>query len=189
MEGTVGCRVGRCRAAGREHPGGGGLAAPQVEQRRQPGESGEGEGDGCLAAGTVLASAGNGACNNPKVVTVAAPGIFVIQTGTGQTNGNNANLDSCVGGTSARDVIFQVNLPTGVASVHATVDAAGHTPVVKIHSGAGCGNTASQCAAAAGACASATAVAGTDFNGTSIFISVSELTATATDYALRLDVQ
>ena len=154
------------------------------------GEGGEGEGGGdCLAGGTVLASAGNGQCTGAKVVDVPATGTFVTQTGTAITNGQNSNLDACAAGTTARDVIFQVNLPAGTTTLHASVDAAGGAPIVKIHAGAACNQPASQCGAAAGGCASATATAGTDFTGTSIFVSVSEVTATATDYALRLDVQ
>jgi hypothetical protein len=142
-----------------------------------------------LTGGTPVTATGGGACNGPKTATLAATGSYLLSTGSDATNGNNGNLDACASGSTARDVVFQLDLPAGVTRVTASVDAGSGAPIVKLHAGTGCSQPANQCAATSGACASATAVAGTDFSGTSIFMSVSEQTATTNDYAVHVVVE
>jgi hypothetical protein len=112
-----------------------------------------------------------------------------LQTGSAPTDGNNGNLDACADGATGRDVIFQLDLPVGVTRVTASVAAEAGAPLVKIHAGTGCRASVNQCAATSGGCATATANAGVDFSGTSIFLSVSEETATTNDYAVHVVVQ
>lgn len=145
-----------------------------------------GDGGACLSGGSTASVTGSGTCSAPYVVdlSAAALGTVVSYVATGGANesiplkGASCSVDFTA---TARDVVFHVKMPSGVASLDvAAVPSAGGNTRVAVAEDPSCGQPLNACAdnGGTGACDFVNAPkGGFGFFGTETYVVVSEVTS------------
>jgi len=139
----------------------------------------------CFANGGSGANlSGAGTCADPKIVdlTTVAVGDEIVHGGADAPNDetDNYSMDTCAGGATGWDMIYQVTLPAAATHLEVSVDAAaGANPVIGIHEDPSCGQPVNYCAdqGGAGECEVVSGGRnGPNWFGSPTYVSVSEVT-------------